>query len=363
MRGPGRPRGLGAVGTLGAFLILAAACGPAPDAASGSGTLPARDSAGGRETVEDRTGASAGSPREGRSAVRPESTEEWPPAEDSISGTPWTKTDWEIFRATLETAAAQGLDTLPLGDAIARMGSLFLGTPYVPRTLEVPGPERLVVNLRGLDCVTFVESVLALTRFQRVHGLALLSDPPEARRRYEADLAALRYRGGSPDGYASRLHYFSEWLAEGEAGGRLELMTARLGGVADPEPLRFMTAHRDAYPQLVRDEAFAAVRAVEDRLAEGAPRVYLPEEAIAGAAPGIRNGDVIAATSTLDGLDVAHTGIAWWVDGELHLLHAPLVGSTVVLSERSLARRIREIGTQDGIMVARPLGSWFTEAR
>jgi len=141
------------------------------------------------------------------------------------------------------------------------------------------------------------------------------------------------------------------------------MVTPELGGVPDPEPVGFMTAHREAYSQLADEAAFQAVREVEARLAEGGPRVYLPEGAIRGAAAGIRNGDVIAATSTLEGLDVAHTGIAWWVDGELHLLHAPLVGSTVVLSERPLAERIREIGTQDGILVARPLEPWFTEAR
>ena len=55
------------------------------------------------------------------------------------------------------------------------------------------------------------------------------------------------------------------------------------------------------------------------------------------------------------GLDIAHTGIALWRDGQLHLLHAPLVGGVVQVSEVSLANRIQRIGGQDGIMVARPL--------
>ncbi|HSG49513.1 MAG TPA: N-acetylmuramoyl-L-alanine amidase-like domain-containing protein [Longimicrobiales bacterium] len=281
--------------------------------------------------------------------------------QDSIPGTAWTREDWEIFRATLEAAQARGLDTLPLSDAIAEMGALFLGTPYVPQTLEVPGPERLVVNLRGLDCVTFVENVLALTRFHRVHGVALLQDPEAARGRYEEDLAALRYREGRPDGYASRLHYFSEWLTIGEAAGRLEIITAGLGGVPDPEPVTFMTAHREAYRQLADPAALGTMAGVEARLAASGPRTYLPQTAIADAAAEIRNGDIIAATSTLEGLDVAHTGFAYWVDGALHLLHAPLVGSTVVLSERPLAERILATGSQDGIMVARPRAAWFTE--
>lgn len=295
--------------------------------------------------------------------VRPAATEGWPAAGDSIPGTPWTRQDWDIFQAVIRQATDQALDTLPLGDAIARMGALFLGTPYVPQTLEVPGPERLVINLRGLDCVTFVENVLALTRFQRVHGADLLGDPEAARRHFEADLTALRYRGGRIDGYASRLHYFSEWMGEGASAGRLELVSGTLGGVADPEPLDFMSAHRGAYPQLADDTAYGAIQSVEAALNASGPRTYLPENAMAAAAGGIRSGDVIAATSTLEGLDVAHTGIAWWVEGELHLIHAPLVGSTVVLSDRTLVDRIVGIGTQDGIMVGRPTAAWLGGGR
>lgn len=293
--------------------------------------------------------------------IRPEATGDWPAPGDSIPGTPWTHQDWDIFQATLARAGEAGLDTLPLGEAVAAMGRLFLGSPYIPRTLEVPGPERLVVNLRGLDCVTFVENVLALTRFSRVHGVAALSDPARARALYESDLAALRYRGGEPAGYPSRLHYFSEWLALNAESGRVAMETPGLGGMPDPESIDFMSTHAEAYTQLADPEALEAIREIEANLNGRGPRIVLPEDRIAAAATGIRTGDVIAATSTVQGLDVAHTGLAVWIDDRLHLMHAPLVGSTVVLSERPLAERILQIGSQDGIMVARPGGPWFGE--
>jgi hypothetical protein len=71
----------------------------------------------------------------------------------------------------------------------------------------------------------------------------------------------------------------------------------------------------------------------------------------------IQDGDIIAATSTLAGLDIAHTGIALWRDGRLHLLHAPLAGGVVQISEMPLAERIQRIDGQDGVMVARPLAA------
>lgn len=265
----------------------------------------------------------------------------------------WTAADWRILEEKVRWGAAHGLDTLPLGQAIARLGETFVGATYRPGTLEVPGPERVVVNLRELDCVTFVENVLALVRFIRHDGVAALADPGAARARYESYLRDLRYRDGRVDGYPSRLHYFSEWLADNERRGALRVVTDELGAMDDPEPLGFMSSHPAAYRQLAEPAVLEAIRAMERRLNAGPPRRYLPEGRIAAAAPGIRDGDIIAATSTLPGLDVAHTGFALWRDGRLHLLHAPLVGKSVEISTQPLAERIASIATQDGIMVAR----------
>ena len=275
---------------------------------------------------------------------------------DTIPGSNWTRGDWEVFEAKVRWGVGDGLDTAEGGSAIARLGRSFVGATYRPGTLEVPGPERLVINLRELDCVTFVENVLALTRFIRNDGLAGLSDPAKARVTYEEYLRALRYRGGVIQGYPSRLHYFSEWLAENERAGRIRQLAKSLGGVPDSEPLSFMSTHPQSYRQLADPAVLGEIRQMEERLNRGPARWYLPEGDIAGSAAGIRDGDIIAATSTLPGLDVAHTGFALWVNGSLHLLHAPLVGKVVEISELPLAERIKELKAQDGVMVARVAG-------
>jgi hypothetical protein len=251
-----------------------------------------------------------------------------------------------IFSEKIGWARAQRLDTLEVGDAIVTLGRSFLGTRYTPATLELPGPERLIVNLRELDCVTFVENVLALVRTLRAGSADYAS--------FQRELVRIRYRGGPLSGYPSRLHYFSEWIADNEAKGVVRDVTASLGGRVDPDSITFMTRHRESYRQLADTATFVEIARIETTLT-GRQRFYIPEDEIAAAAPRIRNGDVIAATSTLPGLDVAHTGIAIWVNGRLHLMHAPLVGNVVEISERPLAERIIGIATQDGIMVARPL--------
>lgn len=267
----------------------------------------------------------------------------------------WNDADWRVLDGKVRWAISQRLDTLPLGTAIARLGETFVGTTYTPGTLEAPGPEHLVIDLHEFDCVTFIENMLALTRFIREDGIKALANRPAAEARYAGYLEELRYRGGRLDGYASRLHYFSEWLSDNAGRGKLVLLTRELGGVPDSEPFSFMSTHATAYRQMAEPGVADQIRAMEQRLNAGLPRWYIPEARIAAITAGIHDGDVIAATSTLPGLDIAHTGIALWKNGELHLLHAPLVGKSVEISAVPLAQRILEIKTQDGIMVARVL--------
>lgn len=265
-----------------------------------------------------------------------------------------TAEDWSIVRSTLTRAWDQGLDALPLGETMARIGVTFVGTAYVPQTLEVEGPERLVVNLRELDCVTFVENVLALGRFVHLHDPSVLENEEWLRDEYRRLLTEIRYRGGRLEGYPSRLHYFSEWIADNEARGLVRDVSRELGGMADDTPIDFMSTHPDAYRQLAEPGVVEEIASAEERLS-ARPRYYIGERHIEDAAPGIANGDIIAATSTVGGLDIAHTGLALVRDGSVFLLHAPLVGSEVQISEVPLWARVQRIGGQDGIMVARPV--------
>ena len=279
-----------------------------------------------------------------------------PPADPSgaPSGTiSWDDEDWNVFASTVQGASDAGLDALPMGALVAEIGQTFVGTAYVPGTLEVEGPERLVVNFQGLDCVTFVENVVALATAVKLGVGARLDDRAAVEGEYERILRSLRYRNGFIDGYASRLHYFTDWLADNERRLIVRDISADLGAVVDREPIDFMSTHPDAYRQLADPDNLEEVVQAEARLtARG--RHFIPQERIESVSDRIQDGDIIAATSSVSGLDVAHTGIALRVDGSLRLLHAPLVGEAVQISEVSLAERIKRIEGQDGVIVARP---------
>jgi hypothetical protein len=254
-------------------------------------------------------------------------------------------------------ARSQGLQALPVADLVVLIGTTFVGSPYAPGTLELPGEERLVVNLQTFDCVTFVEHVLVLAAL--VGDLSVDVGTGEAsaafRDAYRTRLLALRYRDGRLDGYGSRLHYFTEWMNQAAATGRFADVTRDLGGIEDPRPIHFMTSNPGAYRQLGESPAWAEMLAGVEAALSAEPRYFVPQDRMAAIEDRLENGDIIAAVSTVDGLDIAHTGFAIRHEGRIHLLHAPLVDGTVEITPLPLVQRIQGIRGQQGIRVLRPL--------
>jgi cell wall-associated NlpC family hydrolase len=232
-----------------------------------------------------------------------------------------------------------------IGGRMVQTGRSMLGTPYVAQTLEVGEQEMLVVNLRGLDCTTFVENVLVMSRLAEAGKLQW--------DKYVEFLEQVRYRDGKLEAYPSRLHYFTDWIRDNERKGLVRDVTEDLGGVTVYKDINFMGTHRKAYPFLASDEHYAAILKVEESLSQY-PLCILPAEEVANREAQIENGDIIALATDIKGLDVTHTGIAVRADsGRIHLLHASTVGE-VVISEAPLAEYLKEVKHNTGIIVARP---------
>jgi hypothetical protein len=235
----------------------------------------------------------------------------------------------------------------PIGELIVSVGEQFVGKPYEAHTLDGPGGERLVVDLHSFDCVTLIENAAALSRCIKENRLSF--------DRFRSELQLLRYRGGTIAGYASRLNYFTEWIADNERKGLVKDFTKELGGTPYRKTIDFMTSHRAAYPALSEDSVYAAIRRVEDTLS-GRPIYHIPRSRIARLQSKIQTGDIIAITTDLPGLDVSHTGIAVRLgDGTLHYMHAPNVHGSVLISRETLEAHVRKFPSYTGIIVVRPL--------
>jgi hypothetical protein len=260
--------------------------------------------------------------------------------------------------ATALRSAGMNRSSIPLGRRAIKVGELAIGTPYEPYTLEAyikaggdpKSVEPLTVSLTRFDCVTLVESSLAVAR-------ASDDTAKPSWQRFSREVERMRYRGGKRRGYTSRLHYFSEWISDGQKRGLLEDLGRDLGGVNDTRPLRFMTEHRSSYPALADDEVFRQIGEMERSL-DGQPRWVIPAEQIAGVENRIQTGDVLAFATAIPGIDVTHAAFAYrGNDSVLRVLHAPLSGGAVEITRSTLPEYVAKIKRSTGILIARPLSA------
>ncbi|MCC8170236.1 MAG: DUF1460 domain-containing protein [Parabacteroides sp.] len=235
---------------------------------------------------------------------------------------------------------------LPFNELVTRTALFFSGTPYVAATLEKE-PEQLVINLREMDCTTFVETVLALAR--TVRGDTLSFDA------FTRELQNIRYYNSLIDGYASRKHYFTDWIQANEQQGIVADRTREAGGVPWHVQVSFMSEHPDKYKQLAADPVQVKLIRARETEINARPYTYIPKEKIAEAAAHIRNGDILSFTTTIAGLDVSHTGYAYWKDGTLTFIHASSTGRRVIVNPRPLIDYTAGIRSNSGIRIARPL--------
>ena len=237
--------------------------------------------------------------------------------------------------------------TSPL--AIARH---FIGRPYVAYTLEVADPERIVVNLRELDCTTLVETVLALYLTKQEKGTTLAD--------YCKQLARVRYFAPSVPHYLARQHYATQWLESNIAKGLVQPVTLPARYTAKRVmQLGYMSQHADNYKILSAHPEWVDSIARLERQYSGKAATYLPEQYAAlgkSAIGAIHDGDIVFIVTTKAGLDYSHLGFAvWGKDGRLHLLNASSLHHKVVEEPMTLYQYLQKQRSAIGLKTAKIL--------
>ena len=250
-----------------------------------------------------------------------------------------TPADSLLAENVLSDLAGHARETV--AELMVRAGKAMEGQPYVAGTLD-ESPEQLRIYLTRTDCIIFVETCLALARTAKEGGDF---------QAFANEVRQSRYRGGRIEAYADRLHYTTEWARQGEARGVLQDVTRALGGEPLARPINYMSAHPESYP-LMDDPA--AIRAVEDCI-NSEPRYYIPKSKLAGALDGIRSGDIICLVSAVEGLDIAHVGLALVVNGRVKLFHASTSTMKVTEDSRTLQDYLAGRNSILGIQVLRPI--------
>lgn len=252
-----------------------------------------------------------------------------------------------IFKQMVDKARLENWETMPIGLLVVKIAESFLGTPYVANTLEGEGGEICRLNLAGLDCVTFFEDSLCLARILK-KGKYEFQD-------YINELTYVRYRHGKIQGYASRLHYTSDWIFDNVNKGVIRDVTKSLGGEQVHFDTYFMTKNNVYYdalkgnPGLIDD-----IASIEDKIKTRASYV-LPKDKIKKEQANLNSGDIIAITTAVPGLDYSHTGLIA-IDDKFkpRFLHASSTKREVTL-DVTIGEYIAGVKNDTGITVLRPL--------
>jgi hypothetical protein len=257
----------------------------------------------------------------------------------------------DVFTRIINQASAENWKRLPIGELIGKIALELKGTPYVGFTLELSkDSEFCVINLKGLDCVTFFEDALCMARMIK-RGKSSPED-------LIGEVRTTRYRGGKMGDFTTRLHYTTDWFVDNEAKGVIKLLTPDLPG-AEPftQKVGIMSRRPGNYRQLAaHPELVREIQLAEDKINARSLK-YLPMARLAAAEHLLQTGDIVGVTTTEEGIDIAHTGLCIKDEqGMVHFMDASSSRRNMkVTLEPEISKCLNWSSKLTGVMIARPL--------
>lgn len=258
----------------------------------------------------------------------------------------YEKSDSVLVEYLLEQAALMPVST----NFNVHFARQLLGVKYVNYILEQTEKEQLIVDLRHLDCTTFVETVVALTITTK-QGKRSFRD-------YCKTLQTLRYRQGVITDFSSRLHYFTDWIMDNQRMGLVEWIQGPNPPFTETKECTFtcMTRFWNKYKHLVADRSLIPEIAQCEANLRGTSFKYIPKKLLNAGKERlscIHDGDILCMVTSAGCLDVAHLGIAVWHGNTLHMINASMIHREVTEEPKTMYEYQLTQPEQIGIIVAR----------
>ena len=117
--------------------------------------------------------------------------------------------------------------------------------------------------------------------------------------------------------------------------------------------LNFMSTHPDSYRQLKDNPSLVAEIVRQEQALNGSVVTYFPKDQLSYPPYklNIKDGDILAITTNITGLDVVHVGFVCWVGDTLHLLHASSVAKKVILDPQPMYDYSKDKRTHTGVRI------------
>ena len=225
-----------------------------------------------------------------------------------------------LSRLRVDRLLSKTKDDRSIGGRIALLSGHFLGHCYQPNPLigSADTAEVFTASFDGFDCVTYIETVVALARASNVDN-------------FIDWLRKIRYERGRVQ-WQQRNHYMTLWIRNNVREGILSPVSMRAVPTISRERILNVVPGLD--PQQIR------IRCV-------------PKAAMPRLAAHLRSGDLIFFVSTRKHLDMFHAGIIVRDGKTILMRHASRSQGSVV--EQKL-REFLKANRMTGVIVARPQG-------
>jgi len=252
-----------------------------------------------------------------------------------------------MFDKIISSLIQNDIKSLDIGERIKFIGIEFLDIPYIGGTLDSNHVEKCTVDLENLDCVTFMESTLALANNIR-HNRNTFDDLVK-------QIEKTRYRNGINKGYISRLHYTSDWIIENTKNGYIKDITKELGGKKFNPNVYYMSQFPYKYKQLKdKPDLVVEIAKIEKKINQY-QLFEIDKNKVLEIENNLKSGDLIAIRTNIKGLDYSHVGIAYKNEkGILKLMHASSSKKKVVIDVQ-LSEYLSSNKSATGITILRPI--------
>lgn len=257
------------------------------------------------------------------------------------------------FYAIVAKAERENWRKMPIGERTARIAREMVGTPYVNYTLEVDDRiESPVVNMVGMDCWTYYENALAISR--------MLTYKPGPYK--PADMLHMveveRYRNGVCTGnYLSRMHHLEEVFHDNQRRGYALNISSRIPGAERlSREIREMTVQWKSYRYLKNNEELLPAMGRIEKQVSQLPVYHIPKAKVRTAEKYLQNGDICAITTNWKYGYTSHVGLIIRLKGRAYFAHATSDRDKgrMTIIDRPITDYLNGSSKHAGIVICRP---------